>query len=246
MTPSRPHIRLIGVDCATVPDRTGVAVGQLTAGGLQLLAVHSPTRTLDVAGVVGEALGDHPDAILALDAPLGWPLALGAMLPHHHAGAVVEATPAALFSRATDHALHRRLGKQPLEVGADRIARTAVAALALLATVRAATGRSLPVATVTPYTGGAQAIEVYPAALVAADGHRVRGREAVAGAKLALAATALGDSLAPHLGVATAAGDALDAILCVVAAGHHAAGRTVPPPIGLAEAARREGWIWSP
>lgn len=246
MSSAPPAIRLVGVDCATVPERTAVAVGEDVAGEIRLLAVHPPHRTLDVAAVVTEALDGHDAAILALDAPLGWPAALGMLLRHHAPGDPVVAAPGALFSRATDHAIHARLGKQPLEVGADRIARTAVAALALLAEVRAATGRPWDVATVAPYAGGATVIEVYPAALVATTARRPRGRPAVEQAKLALASEVLGARLAPHRAVAAAGGDALDAILCVVAAGHHAAGRTVPPPPALAEAARREGWIWAP
>jgi len=104
-------------------------------------------------------------AVLAFDAPLGSPIALGDHLARHRAGAPISATPAALVSRATGHAIRARLGMQPLEVGADRIARTAVAALGLLARVRARSGRSLPVAVAAAWEGEAVVSEVYPAAL---------------------------------------------------------------------------------
>lgn len=236
---------LIGVDCATVPERTGVAIGRLHDGALRLEAVHPPDRALDVEGIVVAALAEAGKAVLALDAPLGWPSALGDQLASHRAGEPLPATPAALFSRATDHAIRARLGKQPLEVGADRIARTAVAALGLLDRVRARTRRTLPVAVDLEWAGDAAVLEVYPAALAAAGSLRPRGREAVGEAKVAVARAAFGPGFATHAQALAASPDALDAALCVVAAADWVLGRAVPPPPDLRDAARREGWIWS-
>lgn len=236
---------LVGVDCATVPERTGIAMGRLHEDRLTLTAVHAPDRALDVEGIIAAALAGGGPAILALDAPLGWPTALGDALPGHHAGMPLAPLPAALFSRATDHAIRARLGKQPLEVGADRIARTAVAALGLLDRLRMRTGRSLPVAVTTGPAPEAVVIEVYPAALVAAGPSRPRGTAAVAAAKAALLAECFGADLAPHEATLAGSPDVLDAALCVVAAADWIRGRAVPPPPGLRETARREGWIWA-
>jgi len=236
---------LIGVDCATVPERTGVAIGRLHAGEVRLEAVYPPGRALDVEGLLVAALAGAGSAVLAFDAPLGWPIALGEHLARHRAGAPISATPAALFSRATDHAIRARLGKQPLEVGADRIARTAVAALGLLACVRARSGRSLPVAVTATPASDAVVIEVYPAALVAAGSPRPRGRTAVDAAKAALARASFGSGLTAHQPVLDASPDALDAALCVLAAADWVRGHAVPPPSELLEVARREGWIWA-
>ena len=236
---------LIGVDCATVPERTGVAIGRLVDGHLSLDAVHPPGRTLDVAGLVATALQGGGPAVLALDAPLGWPSALGDHLAGHHAGAPIPATPAALFSRATDHAIRARLGKQPLEVGADRIARTAVAALGLMDRVRLRTGRALPVAVTAAPPADAVAIEVYPAALIAAGGTRPRGPVAMADAKIALVLESFGSAVAVHLDALRGSPDTLDAALCVVAAADWVRGRAVPPPPELALTVQREGWIWA-
>jgi hypothetical protein len=236
---------LVGVDCATVPERTGVAIGRLRDGRLLLEAVHPPDRTLDVEGVLVAALATGDRAVLALDAPLGWPSALGDRLAGHQAGAPLRAAPATLFSRATDHAIRARLGKQPLEVGADRIARTAAAALDLLDRVRTRTGRPLPVAVGAAWEADAMALEVYPAALAAAGSPRPRGREAVAAAKVAVARMAFGPALTAHEPALAGSPDALDAALCVVAAADWVQGRAVPPPPGLLAVARREGWIWA-
>jgi hypothetical protein len=236
---------LIGVDCATVPERTGIALGHLQNARLTLDAVHAPDRGLDVEGIIVAALATGGPAVLALDAPLGWPSALGDELADHRAGAPLRAAPAALFSRATDHAIRARLGKQPLEVGADRIARTAVAALGLLDRVRSRSGRVLPVAVDGTRDADLVVLEVYPAALVAAGNPRPRGQEAVSAAKVNAARMAFGEGLTPHMATLEGSPDALDATLCVLAAADWVLGRAIPPPPELTAAARREGWIWA-
>lgn len=239
-----PSVRLIGVDCATVPARTGVAIGTLLNGRVEVETVIPPARDLDVAGAVAAALAGVDRAVVALDAPLGWPAALGAALTQHHPGDPITIHPDELFARATDRAIRARLGKAPLEVGADRIARTAVAALALLAAVRERTGLALPVHAAAGPLPAIAAAEVYPAALVAAGGERPRGGEATLLAKRALLAAAEPGALPRHA-AALAVPDALDAALCVVAAADLALGRAVPPPPALRAAAAREGWIWA-
>ena len=82
-------------------------------------------------------------ALLAIDAPLGWP-ALGQSLAAHRAGQGIAVAQNTLFRRATDVSVHQRTGKLPLEVGADRIARAAWQALSVLQQLRAATGHDIP------------------------------------------------------------------------------------------------------
>ncbi len=83
---------------------------------------------------------------LALDAPLGWPAVLGETLGPHIAGESLDGTPNELFRRQTDHFIKAVIGRQPLDVGADRIARTAHAALGLLEQLRQLTGQPVPLA----------------------------------------------------------------------------------------------------
>jgi hypothetical protein len=72
--------------------------------------------------------------------------------------------PNELFRRATDDDIKLRLGKRPLDVGADRIARTAAAALKLLDRLRRETGRPIPLAWTPDEDPTWRAIEVYPVA----------------------------------------------------------------------------------
>src|SRR5207253_1199225 len=108
--------------------------------------------------------------LLAFDAPLGWPQPLGRALAEHRAGHPLSLPAHQLFRRATDRFVKARIGKQSLDVGADRIARTAHSALKLLADVRQKTGLPIPMAWEPSYSERVAAIEVYPAATLIAHG----------------------------------------------------------------------------
>jgi predicted nuclease with RNAse H fold len=127
---------IVGIDCATDPRKTGVARAEFEDGRLRILEALTCSRKRLAVDVTAEWLRDHGSAIVALDAPLGWPAALGDSLAQHLAGGPIVASADTLFSRETDRDIHRRLDKRPLEVGANLIARTAVAALGLLAALR--------------------------------------------------------------------------------------------------------------
>ena len=82
-------------------------------------------------------------------------------------------TPAnATFCRTTDLFIQQKLKKTPLDVGADGIARTAYAALAILGNLRTELGMAIPLAWTPLDISPVAAIEVYPAATLLA--HRIR------------------------------------------------------------------------
>lgn len=113
--------------------------------------------------------------LVELDAPLGWPEPLGRLLSSHSAGGSLGEQPNRLFRRETDRYVKQHLGKLPLDVGADRIARTAHAALALLNELRQRTGESIPLVWNEDYPERIGAIEVYPAGTLSAAGVRCSG-----------------------------------------------------------------------
>jgi hypothetical protein len=141
-----------------------------------------------------------------------------------------------LFARDTDRAIWQRLGKQPLEVGANLIARTAVAALMFLARLRQATGRSIPLAWSALERQPWSAIEVYPAATRIAHGMVDQG-----GCLEGTEALIDCGQIEPYV---LACADAVDACLCALAGADFLAGRAVAPDD--LETARIEGWIWAP
>jgi predicted nuclease with RNAse H fold len=226
---------IVGIDCATDPRKTGVARAEFAHGRVRILDAFTCSRKRLAVDVAAEWLIDRHSAIVALDAPLGWPTALGASLTQHVAGAPIIASADALFSRDTDRDIHRRLGKRPLEVGANLIARTAVAALGMLATLRERLGVDIPLGWTHGAPTGIVAIEVYPAATsrshgISCDGSRLVGLPAWVTIPSEFAATFSSDH-------------ARDAVLCAIAGADFCAGRAKGP--GDLDCAQREGWIWA-
>lgn len=226
---------LVGVDCATKPNKTGLALGRLEGGTVRIdhCAVGSSRR--GPAAIILEWLEDAEDVVFGLDAPLGWPCSMGRYLCEHHAGEPIAVESNTFFRRVTDHEIRRRLGKQPLDVGADRIARTAVAALDLLSQLRFATGRAIPLGWSPDETEAWRAIEVYPAATRLAHGIIDQGGN-LDGFAGVLDCSAVEEE-------ARCSVDAADACACVLAVGDFLLGRAVPPDD--LELAKIEGWIWA-
>ena len=252
---------IVGIDCATVPERVGLARAVPHGGGWRLIDAGVGSRARPPETVVPAWLDEAPRTLLALDAPLGWPVALADALVGHRAGAPIRAAPNALFRRSTDTAVHRRYGKLPLEVGADRIARTARAALGLLHALAVRRGSAIPLAWVpagwrdADESAWPSAIEVYPAATVRAHGVAERGYGVPgSGARQRVArhVRSLLD-VADGLDLETLAPDAFDAVLCVVAGVDALTGAASSPDDdgvhGDHETLDRatiegEGWIW--
>jgi len=171
-----------------------------------------------------------------MDAPLGWPRAMAPSLARHRAGDRIDATAHQMFRRYTDDAIHDRLRKRPLEVGANLIARTAVSALGFLHELRRKTGRAIPLAWAPQGPEPYRAIEVYPAATrlchVAVD----RGGGI--------------DDLSHVLDVSAVreavlqSEHAADAAVCALAAADFLLDRACAPDD--LELAMQEGWIWAP
>jgi predicted RNase H-like nuclease len=236
---------VIGVDCATDPRKVGLALGRLSHNGLTLERLATGERDRPVAETILSWLDGSARVLLAIDAPLGWPEKMGEVLSHHAAGAPVGVEANRLFRRHTDRIIKERLGKQPLDVGADRIARTAVAALEILEALRRQTGHPLPLAWAPDYEGPIAAIEVYPAGTLTRYGLPATGYKK--GSDRARRQTILhglegrwqlGCDGSPLLESA----DVLDAAICVLAGCDFLRGKAVAP--SNPDLARKEGWIW--
>ena len=240
---------IVGVDCAVQAKAVGLARAEPTASGLLVADACTGRDVGDVAGTIVEWLRQAPTGLLAVDAPLGWPLPLSEELAGHRAGRLLGQDAATLFRRTTDGIVWQHVGRLPLDVGADRIARTAHAALALLAEVRARSGFELPLAWTPGDLQAPCAIEVYPAATLLSLGlpakaykraaHRLVREEIVSGLSASDARVTFVEGVADVL---LEHPDALDAAICAVAGADFLSGRVVSPADqALAE---REGWIW--
>lgn len=245
--PATPlEARVIGIDCATDAKNVGLALCTIRNGRPRVEEVTTGKTWPDIDDQV--VSWTTSSTLLALDAPLGWPAPLGQSLHTHRAGAGIDATPNALFRRSTDDAIAKRLGKRPLDVGSDRIARTAHSALSFLARLRKRLDAPVPLAWDPGPIAATSAIEVYPAGTLAAHNLPHSGYKGSKDAATTLRqqlTTAIGrelsfDEHAAELMVRT--DHALDAVLCVSAGLDFLAGAAVPPnDLSLA---RQEGWIW--
>jgi predicted nuclease with RNAse H fold len=229
-------IALLGIDCATNPKKTGLALGELRGEVVHILRCSTGASDKAPAAIAVNWLDEYEEALIALDAPLGWPQKLGVCLSTHRAGLLVQAEANQLFRRMTDVAIKDRLGKQPLEVGANLIARTAVAALMLLDQIRRSTGRHIPLAWAPKETERWRAIEVYPAATRIGYGAPDIGGS-LEGLEESLDCSAVLPALARSK-------DAVDAAVCALAAADFLSGRAAPPQDH--DMASVEGWIWAP
>ncbi len=240
-------MKIVGVDCATVDAKVGLALGTLSEGRLVIhdATLCTPERT--AASVIADWLSNREDAsLIAIDAPLGWPKPLAESLIRHNAGEALGTPANAMFRRATDLFIQRELKKTPLDVGADRIARTAHAALRLLGDLRAMLEMPIPLAWTPADLSPIAAIEVYPAATLVAHRMRSRGykkpeqaeqrREIIDGLRQKLT---IPDSV-PNL---SQSADLVDAAVCILAGDDFLSRRAMSPEDRTL--AEREGWIWA-
>ena len=237
---------IVGVDCATQEERMGLARALLPEdGGLRLERVTLGTAGESAAASVSQWIEGKERYVIALSAPLGWPRALGRALSRHVAGEPLTPRAEQLFRRDTDRLVHKHLGKQPPDVGADRVARTARAALELLAAVRSHASRPIPLAWQQAEESGA--IEVYPAATLLAHGVTAGAYQAHT-AQARKARAALLTRLQKQLDTASMRevmiddANLFDAAVCALAGADFARGHCVAPPDP--ELARKEGFIW--
>jgi len=213
----------------------------------KLIVTDIVTGPANHIAIISSWLRHASRALLALDAPLGWPRAMGENLLGHKAGVVVNAEPNAMFRRYTDTFIKQKLNKQPLDVGANLIARTAWFALDLVESIRKEVALPMPLAWSPDFAGKCAAIEVYPAATLESRGIASSGYKKLAEISrrkeiLSLLDRELQFECARAEAIAT--DDNLDSVLCLLAASDFLADKTYSPPVDNIDTIEKEGWIW--
>lgn len=237
---------IVGIDCATQAKKTGMAFGRIHDHRAVIVTCLSGQPSLLPA--VLDWMEREGPCLIALDSPLGWPSRLGETLSRHSAGDAVDASSDELFRRVADDVVHERLGKRPLDVGADRIARTLVSALDLLNSIREQTQQPVPVLGRQEWGPGPAVIEVYPAATLLAHNLPSAGYKKNAEASSRAIRSQIASGLARHLDLdghedlLEASDDALDACVCVLAGLDFLHRKCLLPDDE--SIALREGWIW--
>ncbi|GAA0123446.1 DUF429 domain-containing protein [Clostridium faecium] len=239
------EIKVIGIDCATDPKKVGISLGKYYKGQMELIQTMIATGSQSMYKLICDYIGSENNVLLAIDAPLGWPIDLGASLVNHNAGDALNVDANDLFRRETDRFVKRVIGKQSLDVGADRIARTAHAALKMLQELRKMTGRDIKMTWEPNNLNGIGAIEVYPAATldcyrIISTGYKDKNKQQIREQIL--------NALKNHIKVPKDTelllnnADALDSAICLLSAKDFIEGNAYYPE--QLDLARKEGWIW--
>jgi hypothetical protein len=193
--------------------------------------------------------GDNP-VLLAFDAPLGWPSPLGASLVNRVAGQPLQSDIDRAFQRTADLEIQRRLKPRPLKVGADKIARTAHAALALPDEIRHQTGQPIPLAWDREKLAETKVIEVYQAAATLCSlglrhqGYKKADQESVSRRREIIKRLRERIEIPRGIKILNQNAHVLDAVVCVLAGADFLNGNAVGPGPNHVAAARKEGWIW--
>ncbi|SFF49615.1 DUF429 domain-containing protein [Thermoflexibacter ruber] len=239
-------LQIIGIDCASKAENTAVAIGTYQNSNLWLSEVYMGNKKQNIADLIYASVSSPAEVLMAIDAPLGWSEPMGRLLALHQAGDPLAEEQDRFFRRLTDTFVHQKTGKLPLEVGADRIARTAHSALKIIGELRAK-GLSLPMCWEVGKQDANGIIEVYPSATLRAyqtisSGYKGDSPEEKTKRKQII------QDLAPHIlnisGLihADSRADMLDAVVCLLAAKDFLEGSVyLPEHIAMA---KKEGWIW--
>jgi predicted RNase H-like nuclease len=245
-------VSIIGIDCATQSNKVGLALGSVSNGILSIEKARKVAKNESVANVVSNWIKEQGNVktLIALDSPLGWPVKLGEELIGHMAGASLSTDAHQMFRRRTDFFIKEKAGKQSLDVGADRIARTAHAALMLIDELTDQLGTTIPLAWSAELVDPISAIEVYPAVtlkscqLLPATSYK----KAISKER-----SWIFDGLSQLMNVSEidkelviADDDMLDAVVCVLAGYHFIRAESEGPRTKQERAlAEKEGWIWA-
>jgi len=245
-------VTVIGVDCATQPNKVGLALGSMSNGLLRIDKAMKVGRNDSIANVVSSWIKENKTTktLIAMDSPLGWPIKLGEELIGHTAGSSLSTEAHQMFRRRTDFFIKEQANKQSLDVGADRIARTAHAALRLIEEIKEQVGMSIPLAWNSELRHPVSVIEVYPAVtlkscqLLPAMSYKKESngeREQVF--------NGLSEFMTlPEVDKQSIIDDddILDAMVCVLAGYHFINNESVGPATEEDRAlAEKEGWIWA-
>jgi len=245
-------ITIIGVDCATQSNKVGLALGSMSNGLLTIDKAMKVGKSGSIANVVSSWIRENrtTKTLIAMDSPLGWPIKLGEELIGHTAGSSLSTEAHQMFRRRTDFFIKEQANKQSLDVGADRIARTAHAALRLIDEIKEQVGVPIPLAWNSELRHPISVIEVYPAVtlkscqLLPVTSYKKESnkeREQVF------------DGLSEFMALSDVDkqsiiddDDILDAMVCVLAGSHFINEESVGPVTAKDRAlAEKEGWIWA-
>ena len=243
-------MQIVGIDCASKPEKTGIAVAMYINHSLSISFVGMGDKKQSLANLILSKINPTEKILFAIDAPLGWSAPMGKWLATHTAGEPIAEEQDRFFRRLTDTFVHKQTGKLPLEVGADRIARTAHSALKTIGELREK-GLDLKMLWGADFQGDTKiqcgVIEVYPSATLNQMGYTSSGykNDSVEEKQKRQAIIKSIEKHFINLSQFTDLqdnADMLDAAICLLCAQDFLEGKAMPPTD--LEIAKKEGWIW--
>ncbi|MDT0628080.1 DUF429 domain-containing protein [Alteromonas sp. W364] len=236
-------MNIIGLDCAAQNQNIGLVYANLVNGIINIKEVK--VGLSDIIPILSTWVERGP-CLLCIDAPLGWPMPMTTLLGSHSAGEMLHSDANTFFRRETDLCIKRVYNKNPLDIGADRIARVALSALNIIDRLRQEVGH-LPLLWSPEELSSGGVIEVYPAATIISHGLNGTGYKGKEQDKVKnrrelfenLGSRTVTDVSIDYL---VQKEDAFDAFICVLAGVDFIEGRSIAP--SSIETARQEGWIW--
>jgi predicted RNase H-like nuclease len=227
-------LTIIGIDCAVAQDKKeiGLALAYYNGREISVQKGCNCNNKEAINKIVEWVSENKQPVLLALDAPLGWPSPLGEELINHLAGRPINTSAGNMFSRLTDQIVREQIGKRPLEVGANLIARTAHSTLTMLQILRNKLGINIRLVWDRDEIKEVCAIEVYPSATLIAlriskDLEQIKLLDYI---RLAM----------PNIQIINQ--HVLDAVICILGVYDFLRGYCIEP-VDI-ERAKKEGWIW--
>ena len=172
------NARVIGIDCAADPEN--IAIASATKAGTRLTINRvflgsstdgtRPDRLRHLATAISGLVSTQMPTLLALDAPLGWPVAMRRVLAAGAVGPVpdIPEDTNLFFRRSTDRFVARTTGRTPQSVGASLVTHLMPTALRLIGLIaekcggRTSMGRTA-LTQDNSFSENVHFIEVYPA-----------------------------------------------------------------------------------
>jgi predicted nuclease with RNAse H fold len=238
-------VKVVGIDLAAQPEKTGVVVLTTQDGARPLVRPWQGAATDDA--LIDAAVDSD---VVAVDAPLGWPVEFVAAIAAHERlepwlGKVDRTN---LCFRRTDEVVRARTGRWPLSVSADKLGIVAMRCALLQEgmAVRAWDGRRQP------RDGSGQLIEAYPAAALKllglpASGYKGPKPESRELRRRILRGLAVMSDLEQVFETSVASDNHLDAVVSALVGWMAATGRTDRPVSAVDQRlALIEGWIHLP
>lgn len=106
-------LQILGIDAAVDPRNTGLAIARFAGRRWRIDSLETGRKETPIAEQVLPLLNPSSPVLVAIDAPMGWPMAFLRNVSVHQAGEKLDSDSRLLFARETDRVVHRETGLTP-------------------------------------------------------------------------------------------------------------------------------------